>query len=122
MNSIDKELELNLSNFSSFGMSKKFRFIISSSNLILQSKNKDESLIKSLLSKIEGLRYEMSYDKGYESLSNFGIDYVLAYEALKLSRVIFKGKDLIKFINDVLYYEINDGMKEELQKEISEII
>jgi hypothetical protein len=120
MNLIIKELESSFNDFSSFQIPKKFRYIISSSNVILQFNIKDEKLIKLLLTKIEGLRYEMSYDKGYESLSNFGIDYALAYEALKLSRIIFKGKDLTKYINDVLYYEINEGVKAELQKEISE--
>jgi len=119
MNPIIKELESGISSFSSFEKTEKFKFIISSSNVIIHLKITDENLIKTLLAKIEGLRYEMSYDKGYESLLSFGLDYALVYESLKLARIIFNGKELMKFINDVIYYEINEGVKEVLLNELA---
>ena len=112
-------IESNLNRISELGTLEKFDLLLSSTNAINQKDLYNAELIKDLLNKIEALRYEMAYNKGIEAVS-FRLDKVLAYEALKLSRIVFRGKDLIKFINDVIYYEINEGAKEELQKEMSE--
>jgi hypothetical protein len=110
-------IENNLSRISELGTLEKFDLLLSSTNAINQKGLCNAELIKKLLNKIEALRYEMGHNKGIEAISG-RLDKVLAYEALKLSRIVFRGKDLIKFINDVIYYEINEGVKEELQKEI----
>lgn len=112
-------IENNLQRISELGTLEKFDLLLSSTNAINTEKlcNDNVELVKMLLNKIDALRYEMAYNKGIEAIS-FRLDKVLAYEALKLSRIVFKGKDLIKPINDVLYYEINEGVKKELQKEI----
>ena len=112
-------IESNLNRISELGILEKFDLLLSSTNAVSVNHLNNIDLIKDLINKIEALRYEMAYNKGIEAIS-FRLDKVLAYEALKLSRIIFKGKDLTKYINDVLYYEINEGVKAELQKEISE--
>lgn len=119
MNSI-RYIENNLSRISELEMLEKFDLLLSSAYVINSKDLHNAELVKDLLSKIAALRYEMAYNKGIESIS-FRLDKILAYESLSLARIIFKGNDLINYISDVLYYEINDGMKEELQKEMSEI-
>ncbi len=119
MNSISY-IENNLNRISELSVLEKFDLILSSTYAINKQEGSNIELVKNLLSKIEALRYEMAYNKGIEAVSS-RLDKFLAYEALKLARTIFNGKDLIKFINDVLYYEINEGVRAELQKEIAEI-
>lgn len=106
-----------MNRFSELSTVEKFDFLLSSANAINQMDGNHVALTKELLNKIAALRYEMAYNKGIEAIS-FRLDKVLAYEALKLARIVFNGKDLLKFINDVLYYEINEGVKEALQNEI----
>ena len=108
-------IENNLEKISELSTLEKFDLLLSSSNAINKYLDNVE-LVKALIKNIESLRYELAYSKGIEALS-YRLDKVLAYEALRLSRIVFKGKDLTKAINDVLYYEINDGMKQELQKD-----
>jgi hypothetical protein len=110
-------IENNLEKISELSTLEKFDLLLSSSNAINKYLDNVE-LVKALIKNIESLRYELAYSKGIEALS-YRLDKVLAYEALRLSRIVFKGKDLTKAINDVLYYEINDGMKQELQKELN---
>ncbi|MBN8702465.1 MAG: hypothetical protein J0M08_05345 [Bacteroidetes bacterium] len=116
MNTINY-IENNLNRISELSVLEKFDLIISSTNAINKKELSNVELIKKILTKIEALRYEMGYNKGIEAISG-RLDKILAYEALKLARTIFNGKDLMKFINDVLYYEINEGFREELLKEI----
>ena len=116
MNSISY-IENNINRISELSTLEKFDLLLSSANAITKKDVNNVELTKELLNKIAALRYEMAYNKGIEAIS-FRLDKVLAYEALKLARIVFKGKDLIKFINDVLYYEINEGVKVDLQKEI----
>jgi len=120
MNTICSYIENKLNQISELGTLEKFDLLLSSSNAINEEGFCDNELIKKILIRIEALRYEMAYNKGIETIS-FRLDKVLAYEALKLSRIVFNGKDLIKFINDVLYYEMNEAVKEKLQKEIETI-
>ena len=118
MNSISY-IENNLNRISELSVLEKFDLLLSSTYAINKKERENIELVEKLLSKIEALRYEMAYNKGIEAVSS-RLDKVLAYEALNLARKIFNGKDLIKYINNVLYYEINEGFKEELQKEIAE--
>jgi len=111
-------IENNLNQISALGTLEKFDLLLSSVNAIAQQDIQNDELIISLINKMEALRFEMAYNKGIEAVS-VRLDKVLAYEILKLSRIVFKGKNLAKAINDVLYYEINEGFKEELLKEMN---
>lgn len=113
-----KYIENNLNQISLLGTLEKFDLLLSSVNAIAQKNIQNVEIIISLINKMEALRFEMAYNKGLEAVSS-RLDKVLAYEVLKLSRIVYKGKELIKAINDVLYYEINDGFKEELVKELT---
>lgn len=116
MNTINY-IENNLKRISELGTLEKFDLLLSSSHAITQQEVRNKDLVISLITKMEALRFEMAYNKGIESVSS-RLDKVLAYEILKLSRIVLKGKELVKAINDVLYYEINDGFKEELLNEL----
>ncbi len=113
-----KYIENNLDRISTLATLEKFDLLLSSVNAIAQKDIQNVDLIISLINKMEALRFEMAYNKGLEAVSS-RLDKVLAYEVLKLSRIAYKGKELIKAINDVLYYEINEGFKEELVKELA---
>ena len=117
MEKIIDYIEKELNNFSNLGIQEKIRFIIKGS-YILKKNEERKDLIKQLLSKIEILRYEMAFNKGYEAVASFGIDYSLVYIALELSKLVYEGKDIEKFVNDVLYYENNEDFREYI-KEIS---
>lgn len=112
-------IENNLDRISELSTLEKFDLLLSSSIAINQNIDNYE-LIKNVISHIEALRYEMGHSKGIEAVSS-RLDKVLAYETLRLSRIIFRGQSLTKAINDVLYYEINDGVKEELKNELNNI-
>ena len=112
-------IENGLNKYSEFGTFEKFDFLLSSSNPIINFRLHNTGVIEKILNKLQEFRYEMAYDKGIEAVSA-RLDKVLAYEALRLSRIIFNGRDLVGFINSVIYYEINTGSKEVLQKEVSE--
>lgn len=116
MNTIEY-IENNLTEISKLGTLDKFDFLLSSANAINTQDTKNQDTIISLIIQMKSLRFEFAYNRGIESISA-RLDKVLAYEILKLSRIVFKGKDLAKSINDVLYYESNEGFKSELLSEL----
>ncbi len=109
-------IEKELAGISGLSTLEKFDLLYSLSNAISQNIS-NPALIKMVIGHIEALRYEMAYNKGIEAIS-YRLDKVLAYETLKLSRIIYKGQSLTKAINDVLYYETNEEIKEALKKEL----
>lgn len=118
-------IESQLSNLKSLNAFEKFDFLISSVNILLNklmvtANWSNTALVKEVLRAMEALRYEFGYNKAIESISG-RLDNILAYEALRLARFIYSGKDLIKYLNSVLYYEINEAEKENLREEIKKL-
>ncbi len=99
---------------------QQFDFLLSSSNWILTCGINDAELINQMLIVILSVRVGMGHTKSYESISG-KLDYVLAYEALKLARLIFTGEELKEYIKSVLYYEKNIGARAMLENELSEM-
>lgn|GEM_PF-4969536 len=60
--------------------------------------------IKLLLTKIEELRFELAHNKAIESITGH-IDRTLAHMAFSIASLIYEGRELIKYIEGVLYYE-----------------
>lgn len=117
MNSITY-IEKTLNRMAELTVLEKFDFILSSAKVLNGKEEKNRELILELLSRIEVLRYEMAYTKSIEAISS-RLDKVLAYEAWDLAKKVLAGKDLKKYIEGVLYYEINEGYKEELIEELN---
>lgn len=110
-------IEYNLKRINDIDTFEKFDFLFSTVNAIYLEDISKNEIIENVLNEINALRYEMAYNKGIESISS-RLDKVLAYESLKLARIVYRGTNLLKFINDVLYYEINEGIIIQLKNEV----
>ena len=117
MNTIEF-INTKLNQISKLESLEKFDFLISTVHIIESKSIEDSGLIKIIITNLGNLRYEMAYSKVLESISG-RLDKVLAYAILNLSRKVFDGGDLKKAINDVLYYEINDGYRKEIIEELA---
>lgn len=102
-------------NWKEIGPFHKYDRIIRCYSLILyksyDSQEKRALDIELFLSKIEELRYELSYNKATESNSGY-IDVTLTILALNVAALVFKGSELKKYVDWVLYYEKNDELIE----------
>lgn len=113
-------IEESLDKISDLSTLDKFDLLFSVSNALMLNMIFEIEIVKNVLIKIEALRYEMAYNKGIEAISS-RLDMVLAFEALTLAKTIFTGKELEKYIKDILYYEKNEGLIERYKQELENL-
>jgi hypothetical protein len=103
-----------LSNWSHLNSFDKFNKVLSVTTFLhcdeSQADLERRKDIIDVLDKIEGLRYELAYNRATEC-STGHLDRVLAYMSLELAQKIFHGPRLKKYVDAVLYYEQEDVVK-----------
>jgi superfamily II helicase len=113
----------NIHLFKEMNVNDKFSFILSTSKTLQDFENKSSniyiSLAESTLTCIEILRFELAYNKATES--NVLFDKFLVYEAYSIASCIYKNHSLIKYINDLLYYEKNPIRAHDLKERVGKI-
>jgi len=99
----------------------KFSWLLSSATVLELAKDFDTDLVKRLVNKIGSLCEELGHHVGQPQLIQ-RLKIYLTYESLNLARTIYHSRELIPFLRNCLTYEISKDARDELQREISEIL